>query len=107
MEAVEVFDAVFVPAFGVDFDESVFGAADFAVAFFDALDFAVFCFATVEVFGFAVSFDVSFGAVFLAVVSVDFAFGAAFFGAALGLVFVFVFDELKSPLLLPKSCPKA
>jgi uncharacterized membrane protein YccC len=57
--------------------------------------------AAVVVFGFGSGLVL----VFLAVV-VFFGLGAGFLGAVLGFAFVFGFGELKSPLLLPKSCPK-
>jgi len=98
LEAVDVFDA--------DFFESVFGA-DFAVVFsfatgFVATVFTVFRAATVVVF----DFGSGLGVVFLAVVVVFFGLGAGFLGAGFlgaGLGFDFVFGELKSSLLLPKS----
>ena len=44
--------------------------------------------------------------VFLLTVGAPF-LGVVFFAVVLELLFVFGFDGLKSPLLLPKSCPKA
>ncbi len=94
-----VFSADFVKSdfVAADFDAAVFGAAVFGAA-----EFVVFCAATVVVFGFVTGF----GVIFLTVAVVFFGLEAAFFGAGLEFVFAFGFADLKSLLLLPKSCPK-
>jgi hypothetical protein len=93
------FDELFLD---VDFVKSDFVAAVFDAGVFGAADFVAFCGATVVFFG----FGAGFGGVFLTAAVVVFGLGVVFFGAVLGVVFAFDFDELKSPLLLPKSCPK-